>query len=941
MQYPFGKGNNAGGRRPVHFNLFLPWEVSGGALGLLVEAEEDIGTGRLQSLAGGKISIISLDIGEWLLVGGHRVPLANHTSPKLHGPLPLHQQWGHGPTRNGHHGPGTGDRGWAGNMHPIAMAPAQYASQHTAYHPTQPTQYPVPHCQRLQSYLMVHGYTVKAQALRWHQGDREEKETRNIPPIKSERHREEADKKGMACASPTNVSRFPLQKSLFGYEVRVREQFNSSSARSIGAVGFAHEIMAAHAAQPARPTAIQNPERSRPDMPPGILTLETERSMKDRPPSPNRCLRRRVNGSASAFWRSGIQWNKKYLRNKWANLRRHEPVLATPLLQLFTAHDEPTMVENGREEIKQRKIQAKNRSENATKKFSRHVICEPPTCLTSTLHSPEGCADSFAPSDLKSNHSQSVPTKVRWAALLGAASWLFLTSYRRHPPSRIHHEGAKLYESKQMLASPRSLSPLNTVFHKPNMMFLFLLVAARIRHTVRGTCICIWIPGLGSISWGPFMEFVGPFTLWLPWPAPRAKNQTKLSKGVMGEGKACFQGKKPSERPTQRNNGRAHTRIREGDCQTPSTLTNAYRSLRLILRRWVRSRSGWLTDVEHPHAFEMGGASIWFSLLVHGKPRACSVASVSACWKLGEARRSWDEFRFHRNKHWGNLEPPSLLMPPFPCPVIFLGVTELALHCLTDDGVFLLAQVRVSGGSLNSGTVECAFLPLRHGSERCPSIRTFWYSHQGKIVIRTTASSKTKHGTGMTRSPRLYPGGAVDGLAKTAVNKSRKSARDNNDSIRRKARSLPSRWVFSRARSRDDGQLPFYSSHRILHFYSKRSRTEFHETATSLAYKWPCPILLETLDPVVPTDERPPEDEGIGAAEPCLSTTGRRFGIFILLWRTTFGSKADQPETDNNKPFDGTRSRFSNKLWLEWATVATEKSDDGVSNLICDDGTFI
>lgn len=30
-----------------------------------------------------------------------------------------------------------------------------------------------------------------------------------------------------------------------------------------------------------------------------------------------------------------------------------------------------------------------------------------------------------------------------------------------------------------------------------------------------------------------------------------------------------------------------------------------------------------------------------------------------------------------------------------------------------------------------------------------------------------------------------------------------------------------------------------------------------------------------------------------------------------------------------------THSRFSNKLLLEWATVATEKSDDGVSNLIC------
>lgn len=55
----------------------------------------------------------------------------------------------------------------------------------------------------------------------------------------------------MACASPTNVSRFPLQKSLFGYKVRVHEQLTSSSARSIGAVGFAHEIMAAHAAQPA------------------------------------------------------------------------------------------------------------------------------------------------------------------------------------------------------------------------------------------------------------------------------------------------------------------------------------------------------------------------------------------------------------------------------------------------------------------------------------------------------------------------------------------------------------------------------------------------------------------------------------------------------------------------------------------------------------------
>lgn len=48
--------------------------------------------------------------------------------PLSRGAAPLHQQWGHGPTRNGHHGPGTGDRGWAGNMHPIAMASCPFLS---------------------------------------------------------------------------------------------------------------------------------------------------------------------------------------------------------------------------------------------------------------------------------------------------------------------------------------------------------------------------------------------------------------------------------------------------------------------------------------------------------------------------------------------------------------------------------------------------------------------------------------------------------------------------------------------------------------------------------------------------------------------------------------------------------------------------------------------
>lgn len=46
------------------------------------------------------------------------------------------------------------------------------------------------HCQlALEGKAKADGWTdkqLKAQALRWHQGDREEKETRNIPPIKSE-----------------------------------------------------------------------------------------------------------------------------------------------------------------------------------------------------------------------------------------------------------------------------------------------------------------------------------------------------------------------------------------------------------------------------------------------------------------------------------------------------------------------------------------------------------------------------------------------------------------------------------------------------------------------------------------------------------------------------------------------------------------------------------
>ncbi|KAK1471767.1 hypothetical protein CCUS01_17354 [Colletotrichum cuscutae] len=646
----------------------------------------------------------------------------------------------------------------------IPLTPAQYASQHTAYHPTQPTQYPVPHCQRLQSYLMVHGYT--AMANRWTDRRQRRKGNEKHP---ADQIRDDAwDEKGTE-RKPTSLTKAPRQKyernglrkpdesiqlvfCAFNWRrwFRPRDHGGARGAtRSTNCHPESRKVQTRHVSRVRYLTTLIT-----------ILTLETER--------------RRVNGSASAFWRFGIQWNKNIceINGDSTNYSNFSYVVFH-----FNIRD-PSM-ENGREEIKKRKIQAKIRSENATKK-----------------HAPKSTS-AYLPDQYSSLprgqiiRNQYLPNFVAFPHLVPQTP---STSYspRRSQTLRI----------QAMSASPRSLSPLNRVFHKPDMMFLFLLVAARIRHTVRGTCICIWIPGLGSISWGPFMEFVGPFTLWLPWPAPRAKNQTKPP--LHPPNAYCVVSKETQRTPNAEKQWQSTYPHHLG---FPSNLARrvAIDSHSFNFDQRLQKSTDNSTTIGSTH----------MPLRWEGPPSACS---------LGEARRSWDEFRFHRNKHWGNLEPPSLLMPPFPCPVIFLGS-------------FYWYQWYESPGIKVFG-----FFPVYryHLATRLRRLSEFWGR---RIVVQVFAHFGIRTKERLSFEPRH-----LHGCTRKVEFNERKAYTSWLVERRQPGVQMFIRTPYHRNKSRkrkhvhyhpDDGQLPFYSSHRILHFYSKRSRTEFHETATSLAYKWP------------------------------------------------------------------------------------------------------